>query len=1065
MLSSFALQQKLRVSLCLLLFLIVGVGSLYAQGTTATISGGVVDQTGAAVPEANVQVKNVGTGVTQTTVTDAQGRYTVPSLLIGSYEVTVSKAGFQTVVRSGITLTVNQQAVIDISLPIGQAQQTVEVQGQVSQVETASSTFANLVESKQMSDLPLNGRNFQQLITLAPGVNVAQVSTTSFYGKGETYSVAGSRPEGQAFLLDGTDIQNFFNRGAGSASLGTSLGMDAVAEFQTLTNTYSAQFPGNGAVINAVTKSGTNALHGSLYEYFRNDKLDARQFFDPKDQPAFTRNQFGGALGGPIKKDKLFFFGNYEGLRQHQGVSRSALVPTNAQRALVNSSTPQIVKDILNLYPLDQTGTGRATSVGTERGTEDYYLARIDYNISDKDSFFARFVLDKAEFVNPFSNGAAPILGFQTVEPTQNIYYTMEEKHIFSPTVINVLRASFVRTNSSATAPNNTPALRWYPTISNQDGVIAIVGLSSLGPTALAPYLLVQNKYGWSDDVYMTKGAHNIKFGVAFNRIQTFENQPFNAAGTFTFGSFTSFLTGSPSRYAGAFPAGTPNTFGIQADADAYRSWRELLFMPYINDDWKVNNKLTINMGIRWDFDTNPKSAINNFLAITNPPYGSIGANASSFQPFPVSLVPNVWRKNPSRMNFNPRFGFAFDPFSDHKTSIRGGFGIFHNTIMARTWSSGYVTGPPFPSSSLDASVAPISFPNPYVGSVASPRFSNGQTVDYNMTTSPYQMQWNINIQRELFSNTVLTVGYVGSKGVHLLTQSDQNPPQAQFIDGQWRFIDSNGTPFQRWAPQYDFINALQPNGNSKYHSLQVNLVRRFANNFQAQVAYTWSKSLDDGSGSSGLETGGGPRSNPYDFRYEWGPSTFDIRQALRVNGIYRLPFRGNALVEGWQFNGIMSATTPPPVTVITGFDRAQVRGSSATGSFQRPNLVAGRTADDIRIADTSNVLGNSRFFDVTAFTLQDAGTLGNLGRNVIRGVGLFNLDISVVKDTRMKMISESAVLQFRAEAFNILNHVNFAQPNGSVFTATGARNPNFGAITAQNGFSRQIQFALRLNF
>jgi hypothetical protein len=1066
MLSSFKLQQRLSVSLCLVLLLVVGVGNLFAQATTATISGDVVDQTGAAVPAANVQVKNVGTGVTQTTVTDAQGRYTVPSLVIGNYEITVSKTGFQTVVRSGITLTVNQQAVIDVNLPIGQSQQTVEVQGQVSQVETASSTVANLVEAKQMTDLPLNGRNFQQLITLAPGVNVAQVSATSFYGKGETYSVAGSRPEGQAFLLDGTDVQNFFNRGAGSASLGTSLGMDAVAEFQTLTNTYSAQFPGNGAVVNAVTKSGTNSLHGSIYEYFRNDKLDARQFFDPLNQPAFTRNQFGGAIGGALKKDKLFYFGNYEGLRQHQGVSRSALVPTNAQRALaVNSS--QIVKDILALYPLDQTGTGRATSVGTEIGNENYYLGRMDYNMSDKDSLFGRFVLDKAEFINPFSNAGAPILGFGTIEPTQNIYYTMEEKHIFSPTMINVARASFVRTKSTATAPTNTPALRWYPTLSNQDGNIAITGLSSLGPTALAPYLLVQNKYGWSDDVYWTKGAHNIKFGVGFNRIQTFENQPFNAAGTFTFGNgFASFLAGAPTRYAGAYPAGTPAIAGIQASADAYRSWRELLFMPYINDDWKVNSKLTINIGVRWDFDTNPKSAINNFMAITNPPYGSIGANASSFQSTPVSLVPNVWRQNPSRMNFNPRFGFAYDPFKDHKTSIRGGFGIFHNTIMARTWSSGYVTGPPFPSSSLDSSVAPINFPNPYAGgSVASPRFSNGQTVDYNTNTSPYQMQWNINIQRELIANTVLTVGYVGSKGVHLLTQSDQNPPQAQFINGQWKFIDSTGTPFPRWAPQYDFINALQANGNSKYNSMQVNLVRRFSNNFQAQVAYTWSKSLDDGSGSSGLETGGGPRSNPYDFRYEWGPSTFDIRQALRVNGIYRLPFKGNVLVEGWQINGIMSSTTAPPVTVITGFDRAQVRGSSATGSFQRPNLVAGRTADDIRLADTSNVLGSSRYFDVTAFSLQAAGTLGNLGRNVIRGVGLFNLDISVVKDTKMKFISESAVLQFRAEAFNILNHVNFAQPNGSAFLGSGLPNPNFGAITAQNGFSRQIQMALRLNF
>jgi hypothetical protein len=1052
----------------LLLIAVVAILPVMGQGTTGTILGTVTDSSGAAVAEANVQVKNTGTGAVTSTVSDGQGRFTVPSMNIGAYEVTARKDGFQTTVRSGITLTVGSQAVVDFTLQVGQSQQTVTVEGQVTQVETTSAAVANLVESKQMSDLPLNGRNFQQLITLAPGVNVAQSSANGFYGKGDTFSVAGSRPEGQAYLLDGADVVNFFNRGVGSPSLGTSLGMDAIAEFQTLTNTYSAQFPGNGAVVNAATKSGTNSLHGSLYEYLRNDNLDARSYFDPLNQPEFQRNQFGGALGGRIKKDKLFFFGNYEGLRAIQGVSRLPVVPTDAQRAQALASSIPTVRAIVGLYPLaDAPGGNRATQVGSERSTENYYLARIDYNISDKDSFFGRFVNDRGQFTNPFPNANAPINGFNTVEPSNNYYLTMEEKHIISPTVINVLRGSFVRTDSRATAPNVNQALRWYPTISNQDGVIAFAGnvISGLGPTSLAPYILVQNKFQYSDDIFITKGAHSIKFGVGFNRIQTAEDQPFNAAGTFTFNSWNDFVNGAAARYQGAFPAGTPAPPGVAGAADGYRAWRELLFMPYVNDDWKVNSRLTVNMGIRWDFDTNPKSVMSNTMVVTNPPYGSIGGTISRGAQ-PVTLVPNVFRKNPSRGNFNPRFGFAFDPFNDHKTSIRGGFGIFHNTIMARSWSSGFVTGPPFPSSTIVNPTGTI-FPNPYVGTVATPLFQNGQAMDYNTSTSPYMMQWNINIQREILPATVLTVGYIGSKGVHLLTQYDQNPPQAQFVNGKWNFINpATGTAYARFAPEYAYLNQLVASGNSKYNSLQVNLVRRFANNFSAQMAYTWSKSLDDGSGSSGLETGGGPRSNPYDFRYEWGPSTFDIKHAVRLNGIYRLPFKNNIFVSGWQINGIMSATTPPPVTVITGFDRALVSGSSATGSFQRPDLISG-SADTIRTADTSNVKGSSRFFDSTGLALQQAGTFGNLGRNVVRGVGVFTMDISVIKDTKISKLGENTALQFRAESFNLLNHTNFAQPNGSVFSSATARNANFGLITGTNPSipGRQVQMALRLTF
>ncbi len=1063
-------------TLCVVAF----TASLRAQVSTGTILGTVTDSSGAAISDAAVQVKNVGTGVVASVTTDGQGRFNVPSLNIGDYEVSAAKPGFQTVLRKGVTLTVGSQFVVDLSLPVGQAQQTVTVQGEVAQVDTTSSTVANLVDTKQMAELPLNGRNFQQLILLAPGVNVAQTSTTSFYGKGDTYSVAGGRPEGQAYLLDGTDITNFFNHGTGGGSLGTSLGLDAIAEFQTLTNTYSAQFGGNGAVINAASKSGTNDFHGTVFEYLRNSALDARDFFEGASPAPFRRNQFGGALGGPVKKDKAFFFGNFEELRQVKTITNLATVPDAAAHngdlpcAIAGAAAPcnaatglahvgfasQRLADVMKLWPSATTeifrgglpsGTGTISQVGSQIGNEHYFLGRFDYTVSERSSVFARFVIDQGDFTNPFPNTV--VAGWRDTEPTRNIYTTIEEKHILTPSIINVARVSFMRTENSATTIDSYPALQFYPHLGGQDGNVAISGLSGLGPTALAPYSLIQTKFGVSDDMYMTKGAHTIKFGVSISRVQTYENQPFSAAGSFTFASLLGYMQGTPIRYGGAFPAGT-SIYG-NVNPDAYRAFREHMIMPYINDDWKVNAKLTLNIGLRYDFDTNPKSLMNNLLVITNPPFHSVGGPISTG----FTLAPKVWRDNPALGNWGPRFGFAYDPFNDHKTSIRGGFGDFHNVIAPRTWTSGYVTGPPFPSVIVTPSPAipVIPFPNPFLANVSAPLPSNGQTVDYNNTKTPALYEWNINVQRDLVSNTILTVGYVGSHGSHLMTQSDQNPPiPTTDVNGVMHF-GANGVSYPRWSPNFGAINALQSNGNSTYHSMQVNLVRRFSNNWQAQFAYTWSHSIDDGSGSSGLETGGGPRSNPYNFAQDRGSSTFDIRHAFRINSVYALPFKKNRLVSGWQLSGIMSKTTGPPLIIQAGSDWARVGGSAFTN--QRPYLNPGFTADNI-------VVKNDRqWLNPAAFSLGPEGTLGNLGRGVIRGPGLFNLDAALLKDTRIR---ENIRLQFRAEFFNILNHPNFFIPatNLAMFAGT-AINPTAGLITQTNPgtTARQIQFALKLNF
>ncbi len=1061
--------------------LLLGVVStgLRAQVTTATVSGTVSDASGATVADASVQVKNTGTGITQSTNTDGQGRFTVPSLVVGNYQVTASKAGFQTVVRDGITLTVGGAAVVDFSMPVGQSQQTVTVEGQVSQVETTSSAVSNLVESKQIVDLPLNGRNYQQLILLSPGVNVAQTATTSFYGKGDTYSIAGGRPEGQAYLLDGTDIVNFFGHGSGAGSLGTSLGIDAIAEFQTLTNTYSAQFGGNGAVINAVSKSGTNAFHGTGFEFLRNSALDARDFFTTLSHspPPFRRNQFGGAIGGPIQKDKLFFFFNYEGLRQSLGVENKVTVPnaaahqgfiTNADGSttFIGFKTP-LLQQIMNLYPtagltpIPGGSFANAFSDGTQTGNESYLLGRVDYNLTAKDTIFARYVLDKSTFDNPFP--ASPIASWNDSEPTRNQYLTAELRHIVSPTVINVTRGSYVRTENSATTVGETPALQFYPHQGGEDGTVSVTGLSLLGPSTLAPYSLIQNKYGLSDDIYMTRGAHNIKFGLGMLRIQTFENQPFSASGAFSFANLTTFMQGTPNRYGGAYPIGVPNPFSGNLNPDAYRAFRETMLMPYFNDDWKVTAKLTLNLGLRYDFDTNPKTAINNLLVIPNPPFNSIGGGLSTTNY--LQQEPNVWRHNPSLNNWGPRIGFAYDLFKDHKTSIRGGFGDTHNVIAPRTYTSGYVTGAPFPSVIItpNAQTPVIAFPNPFVGSFTQPPYSNGQAVDYNNNKTPALYQWNMNVQHELPGAWVLTVGYVGSHGSHLFTGSDQNPPIVTTdANGVLHFGVANaagvGISNPRWNPALGVINALQTNGKSTYNSLQTNAVHRFSHGFQAQVAYTYAHSIDDGSASSGLETGGGGRSNPYNFASDRGNSSFDIEHTLRINGQYDLPFHGNKFVSGWKISGLMTKTSGPPIIVATGIDQA-LTGQAGN---QRPNITPGFNVSSMQVGTVN------QWYNPLGYTLQPIGTEGNAGRDILRGPGVFNMDASILKDTRIPKISVQFAVQFRAEFFNFLNHENFGIPNLSLFTSSsGARNPAAGQIVSSNPgtIPREIQFALKIVF
>ena len=1084
------MKNRMRQACAVLMGAMVLTGlaaNVCGQAATASLQGNVTDASGAAVPDASVQLKNVNTGATRTVTSNAQGRYNLSELSVGDYEVQASKTGFQTSVRR-VTLNVGAEAVVDVSLQVGQQNQTVTVEGQASQVETTNATVGTLIGQQQMRELPLNGRNFEQLIVLTPGVQSIAgnaFQATGFQGRAPEYSVAGSRPTGQALLLDDENLQNFWSKGMGSV-MGTSLGVEAIGEFQTLTNTYSAQFGGNGAVVNAVSRSGTNSLHGSAYEFFRNDVLDSRGFFDPQNIPTYRQNQFGGSVGGPIKKDKVFFFTNYEGVRLAQGESKVAFVPgcnlpqfaANCVPAASDSAAvATAVRNTLAVFPAANqvvSGIPRALTVANRIGNEDYVLGRLDWVISEKDAFFARYISDKSSFVEPYGGGGfagGPIANWPEQDSSHTQFGTVEWRRILSPTLVNVLRASYSRPGTyefqQPTQPgglvNGVDPLQFAPVSSGRpDGIVAIGGLSGIGSALQLPFNTTQNRFTEADDLTWTRGAHNVRIGASVSRLQSNTYMPFFDGGQFSFANLQQFLTGSP-LVALYVPLGSyPN-----------RDFRQIEISPYAQDDWKVSSRFTVNLGLRYEFSTNPVDQHNQLYAVTNV--------ATATAPY-FTHVPNAMATNPTLKNFDPRVGIAYDPFGDHKTSIRAGFGFFRDLISVNTFAPGYWTSPPW-ALSVTPNIphfSPVTYPIlPFNGlNLGSPSSTPG--FDYNSDTTPYVMQYNFNIQREFARGTVFNIGYVGSRGVHLMTQVNFNPPLAcltphcstpSAAQGYSAFAPGGPGGYFGYAGTVNgapgvvangYLNSglgqfdnLSPQAWSKYNSLQASVTRRLTQNIQGQLSYTWSKCMDDGGYLSSFNSyGTSGFTNPYTATSDKGPCSYDINHVLKANALYALPFKGNRLVSGWRISGIFSWNTGLPVNVTDGYDQAS--GGALYALVPRPNLNPGFSNNPI--VGTAN-----EWFNPAAFSIEAPGTLGNLGRNTVRGPHLADLDLSLIKDTKL---SERISSQFRAEFFNILNHTNLGLPNNVLYeNINGAPTGTAGQITSIVGTPRQIQFALKLIF
>lgn len=1082
-----------------LLFGLVGVTRLDAQAT-ASISGTVTDSSGAAIAEAAIQVRNLGTGIAQSTVSDGQGRYRVPDLQIGDYELQAVKSGFQTVVRRGVTLTVGSQPVVDFSLPIGQAQQTVTVESEVSQVETQSTAVGALVEGKQVRDLPLNGRNFTQLLTLAPGVTQIPLNAPgggqTFYGNGQKYSIAGSRPSGQAYLLDDQDLTNFWNNGPGAGGLGTALGVEGIAEFQTLTNTYSVQYGGNGAVINASSRPGTNGLHGSGYEFLRNTAMESRNFFDVQSgTPPYHQNQFGGSLGGPIKKDKIFFFVNYEGLRKSQVVSSIVTVPDACAHQFLSTATTSggcgaavvqnpnpvaqaAIQNTMALWPMPNynqelvtaagapSQTGQAVVLDPLKGHENYILGRIDYNISAKDSLFVRYVLDYAQ--RDFTTG---IPYWPELDTTKDHFVSIEERRLLSARVANAVHVGFSRTWEDAAvygsptvnngvvtrgtiASAGTHPLQFLPGAGREDGtILTFAGLTAIGASTTLPFYLVPNKFSVGDDVIWSSGAHSLKFGATATRNRENTWAPFVVGGQWTFPNMNAFLTGVPSQVQGQVSDAQNPT------ADATKDYRYWLFSPYIEDQWKTSSKLTVTLGLRYSPTTMIGEVRHQMYNLINP-----------FQPGGAFVpVSTSTASNPSLRNWDPRVGLAWDPFADHKTSIRASFGMFHNVLFSRDLN--YWLQPPF-LTATQTSAQGLQYPVPYsnlgagsntvnVPTGGSLSITNGDY--YGVHSTPYQMQWNFTIQREIMASTVWTVGYIGSHNLHMFVQRDFNYPQpclsataGCFYNGAPTFASATGVPNLRQDQQYNSLQLADNLADSHYHALQTSLDHRFSHNWQAQVSYTFSKSIDNGSGTYGLD-GGGIASNPVNIQLDRGLSNFNRKNNLRVSGIYSLPIKAKGfmggVVNGWQLTGVFSYLSGAPFNPTSAPNRVYTGTGSNTG---RPNVVPGCDL-------YSGFQTLSAWFNTSCFALQPLGTYGNAGRDTIIGPNLWNLDNSLTKDFKA---SERVTIQFRAEAFNIMNHPSFQllPTNLQIFAGTGT-NASAGKIQATNSQPRQVQLGLKLLF
>src|SRR5437588_8334833 len=1060
----------------LFLSLVVNTSTCLAQTVGASLQGTVYDPSGGFVPGAAIEIRNAEQGAVRALITDDKGRYREPLPPPGEYELGVRVLGFQPVVLEGIKLTIGQDAVLDVKLEITGGVERINVSAdEAPPIDLASAALSGTVNRSQMNDLPLNGRSFQELALLQPGVNAAVAAgSDAVGGRGKKITIDGARPEQNSFLLDGSDINNVYNKTPGSVA-GVLLGVETVQEFQVLTNSYSAEFGrSSGGIINAITRSGTNKLHGNLFEYLRNSALDAKNYFDPATNriPPFKRNQFGGTLGGPIRQDKTFFFGAFEAVKERLGVTGLTNVLDDNAR---NSATGAVSSLVQILFPRANgrvLGGGVAEYSFTRSQPTDEYFAqgRIDHHFSEKDILFGRYTFDDGN-VDRQINNKPPDVFFK--ERSRNQYVTLEHVHTFSQRLLNTLRVSFARSTSEVDNQRTVdvpPNLWWIPPSAGgvQFGFLTISGLVT---EMMGDYRLPRNdhlnNYQWHDTLFWTKGAHGLRFGSQGQRMQFNQHTTSQVGGIETFNKLQDFLTGTPSTIS----------FAVPGRIDPDRGFRESLIALFVQDDYRWKSSFTWNIGLRYEFATVPTEVngkISNLGRITDPQL----------------TIGEPWHSNPSLKDFAPRVGLAWDPFKTGKTSVRAGFGMFFDQILPKYYVFSGSLDPPF---TTRTSRAKPPFPNatqgfnlttPVCPATPSCLKANLQTVNFDLQPS-YIMQYNLNLQRVLSGNWDVSLGYAGSHGLHLIRVAEANLAPPGIVSGRRGYIGTVDAQTGlntccRRNPNFGGVAQRQTDSQSFYNALQAGLSKRISHGLRAQLSYTFSRSIDEGSGinSQDFDNSSQYSINFYDRKADRGLSSFSVKHVLVANWGYELPFGrtktglAGALLKGWQLNNIITAQSGTPFEVRLGHNQSGNLNTIDFSLHERPDVKSG--------ASNNPVTGDPKhWFDANAFTLQPANTIGNLGRNTLIGPKLVNFDFSFFKQFHW---SESKMLQFRAEMFNIFNHANFGVPDSANRTAllpftdpNGATcprgqtcaspNPSAGAITRTVTTSRQIQFGLKFTF
>ena len=1094
---------------------------VHAQVVGGTISGTISDKSGALVPNATVSLTNLATGVTSTVNTNAQGLYSLPNLLPGNYQQTVSAAGFEKAVRKGIVLTVGSQMVSNVEMKVGAITESVEVSDQPPDLQLESSTISSSTDSRTIVELPLNARSWTDLATLQPGVStiraMASVSSTDRLGRGYgvELSVSGGRPQQNNYLLNGISINDYTNQAPGSV-LGGNLGVDAVSEFTVLTTNQGAEYGRtSGGVISAINRSGTNAFHGSAYEFLRNSALDARNYFDPPAIAPFRRNQFGISAGGPIRKDRTFIFGDYEGLRQSLGLSIVDNVPSlnarNGQLVAGPVNVDSLVKPYLAFYPLPNGLVSGDTALysfsGSAVTTENYFTTRVDHKISDKDNLDGSYMYD-----NSPSSQNDEFNNKQIFTKTRRQLITLEENHAFRSSLINSFRLGYHR--EYAAAPSGSKALNplaadtslgYVP--GDTVGFIGVPGLTFFtgGLSTQTPAEYNWNSWQVYDNVFLTKGNHSLKFGGNVERIIDNQSTPSQPGGDFEFSSLADFLTNNN--------ANPTDSLTLIADAPGIvsrRRVRETVFGLYLQDDMHLRPTLTLNLGLRYETASVPSETHGHLASLQNLTDATVVVRSP--------LFPNA-----TRHNFEPRIGFAWDPFRNAKTAVRGGFGMFDVEAFPANLRHTVDGTIPF-YQSVNGSVAPGSFgpfaitPSPaYTSLSASGTAQRAAYIDQHPKRN-YVMEWNLNIQHSFPSNMTGMIAYVGSRSVHNLMQTDDSsivlptktaagyiwPCTLSAFDPQ---CTAGGTltnqgnppmvtlvPNPTLNPNFGRVPGTFWNSDGIYHALETQVQKRMGHGLSGQVSYTWGRTIDTASGSTDGDQFRNGLSSQFFFdpRLRRGPSDFNQTHNLVLSYTWdvpnpkALPSVLNWAASGWEFGGIFQASTGVPFTVTIAPDPL---GLNNTDAFNFPDIVRG----------CNPVHGGVNYLNVNCFTLPQAtpaiaaqcqpfgfisaslpppsvpnpgiaGTCANLlgtaRRNSIVGPGLANLDMSLFKNNYVRRISEQFNIQFRMEIFNILNHANFNPPtsNTQVFNgdgSTGGLTP--GVIDATATTSRQLQFAVKV--